>query len=72
MYEGCRWHDDKRFFSPMIVLSGGIHLFIGDFVKFEGNPTIYGKVVKFALQVRQVCIGYNVLIVQHVRNSQIK
>ena len=36
MYEAKRWHDDKRFYTPMIVLDCGKHLFIGDFVKIKG------------------------------------
>ena len=50
MYEAKRWHDDKRFYTPMVTLDSGEHLFVGDFVKLKGY-SIYGKVEKFALQV---------------------
>ena len=50
MYEAKRWHDDKRFCTPMITLDSSEHLFVGDFVKIKGYD-IYGKVEKFALEV---------------------
>ena len=56
MYEAKRWHDDKRFYTPMIVLDCGKHLFIGDFVKIKGYD-IYGKVEKFALEVTIIIIS---------------
>ena len=50
MYEVNRWHDDKRFYTPMIALDSGEHLFVSDFVKLKGY-SIYGKVEKLALKV---------------------
>lgn len=50
MYEAKRWHEDKRFYTPMIVLDSGEHLFVRDFVKIKGC-NIYGKVEKFVLEV---------------------
>ena len=32
MAHASRWHKDPRFYSPMTVLNGGIHVFVRDCV----------------------------------------
>ena len=53
MFEGQQWHSDPRFLAPMIVLTSGLHLFLGDFVTLESRPEVCCKVIKFAMKVRQ-------------------
>ncbi len=52
MYEAVRWHEDTRFFSPMVEHNGEF-LFVGDFVTVK--DTRYGdcvvKVWKFTQSV---------------------
>ena len=62
MFEAQRWHNDPRFFSPMMVLDNGKHVFIGDFVTLENDTNAYGKVVKFATEVK---FYVNVLLIEH-------
>ena len=65
MYEARRWHNDKRFYTPMIVLDSGEQLFVGDFIKLK-EYNIYGKVEKFALEVHIVCSLFKTLIIDMI------
>ena len=59
IFEAHQWHSDPRLSAPMIVLTSGQHLFLGDFVTLKDNPRVCAKVVKFALKVRQHKLLYN-------------
>ena len=53
LYEAQRWHTDHKLWTPMIVLTNGQHIFIGDIIGFDnylGESTI-GKVVRFVHMV---------------------
>ena len=49
MFEARRWHNDKRFYTPMIVLDCGEQLVVGDFVKLKTYNIIWKS--------DKVCIG---------------
>ena len=49
MYEAKRWHDDPRFFAPMITIMGETQVFVGDIIHIQDHEyrECYAKVIKF-------------------------
>lgn len=55
LYQAQRWCTESRFWTPMIVLDNGCHVFIGDIIDVQnpntGKVECRGKVVKFYTKV---------------------
>ena len=49
MYQAKRWHDDPRFFAPMVTIVGGTQVFAGDIIHIQDQEygECYAKVMKF-------------------------
>ena len=57
MYEAQRWHSDPQFQAPMITLSDGARVFIGDIVTVTN--VCHGKIKKFVLDVSKFLRYYS-------------
>jgi hypothetical protein len=56
MYQAKRWHENRNFWTPMVITNDDIRIFVGDIIDFNVysngmNWTCTGKVTKFISQV---------------------
>jgi hypothetical protein len=49
MFHADRWHSDVQFYSPMVCLYNGVHVFIGDCINYQHQDlgTVCCMVIKF-------------------------
>lgn len=58
LYEAERWHNDPTYWTPMVVLTNGQHIFIGDIFEYTSiMGSCLGKVKRFIHMVG-ACILY--------------
>lgn len=68
LYEGLRWDEDERLWTPMTVLENGNHVYIGDIVDMiDYDSEIFrGKVINFCyLSVINNIVNTIIIIVLH-------
>ncbi|KAL5459795.1 hypothetical protein EMCRGX_G033171 [Ephydatia muelleri] len=65
MFHGRHWCTDERYFTPMVVLNDGTHIFVRDCISFHHplTGTTKGMVVKFFQQLSSPYLTFLVMLI---------
>lgn len=66
VFHGSRWLNDMRFYSPMICLADGTHIFVGDCVdcRYLQLEVVNCLVIKFYMKVSHCSHNYYSLVLR--------